>query len=327
MERYLCIHAHFYQPPRENPWLETIEVQDSAYPYHDWNERVTAECYTPNCSSRILDEEGRIKDVVSNYARISFDFGPTLLPWLENHPLTAERCPDGMKGQCFFQKNFTEALPPEVPTRPISAESKEETVHYVIGGSAKTLLALVNLGCIAIHIMNCHVGALDHPEWLAFDLDPASGKFSDAAKAGKILQKILEELRVRSYPKTSGGKGLHVFIPLKRGPNQEQARNFARQVGEEMASRSPELITVQMSKSKRRGRVFVDWLRNAFGQTIVAPYSLRRHPQAPVSTPLHWEEVDPRLEPSSFNLSSIERRLKKKDPWAGFWTHPQGLPV
>ena len=85
MERYLCIHAHFYQPPRENPWLEAIEVQDSAYPYHDWNERVTAECYAPNSASRILDEEGRIKDVVSNYARISFNFGPTLLSWLEKH--------------------------------------------------------------------------------------------------------------------------------------------------------------------------------------------------------------------------------------------------
>lgn len=85
MERYLCIHAHFYQPPRENPWLEAIEVQDSAYPYHDWNERVTAECYAPNSASRILDEEGRIKDVVSNYARISFNFGPTLLSWLEEH--------------------------------------------------------------------------------------------------------------------------------------------------------------------------------------------------------------------------------------------------
>lgn len=261
-------------------------------------------------------------DVVQYYA----DVAPHILPWLKDHPLTAERCPDGMRGQCFFQKNFTEGLPSGVPTRAISAESTEETVHYVIGGSKKTLLALVNLGCIGVHVMNCHYGALAHPEWLAFDLDPSSGKFSDAAKAGKILRKILEELRVRSYPKTSGGKGLHVFIPLKRGPNQEQVRNFARQISEEMANRSPELITVQMSKSKRRGRVFTDWLRNAFGQTIVAPYSVRRRPQAPISTPLHWEEVDPRLEPSSFNLLNIENRLKRKDPWADFWKHPHLLP-
>jgi bifunctional non-homologous end joining protein LigD len=93
-----------------------------------------------------------------------------------------------------------------------------------------------------------------------------------------------------------------------------------------MARRSPELVTIEMAKSKRRGRVFIDWVRNAFGQTIAAPYSVRRRPHAPISTPLHWEEVDPRLDPSSFNLATIKRRLKEKDPWAGFRMHPQRLP-
>jgi len=175
--------------------------------------------------------------------------------------------------------------------------------------------------------MNCRIEALDHPDWLAFDLDPSSGKFADAAKAAKILQKILNDLRIRSYPKTSGGKGLHVFIPLRHGPNQERVREFAHHISQEMASRSPELITLQMSKSKRRGRVFVDWLRNAFGQTIVVPYSIRRRPKAPISTPLHWDEVDPRLEPSFFNLLSFERRLRGKDPWTDFWKYPQLLPT
>jgi bifunctional non-homologous end joining protein LigD len=261
-------------------------------------------------------------DVIQYYA----DAAPRILPWLKDHPLTAERCPDGMKGQCFFQKNFTENLPPDIRTRAIPAETAGKAVHYAIGGSIRTLLALVNLGCIAVHVMNCHISALDHPEWLAFDLDPSAGKFSDAAKAGKILQKILGELRILSFPKTSGGKGLHVFIPLKKGLSQEKVRQFAHRVGEEMVERSPELITMQVAKSKRRGRVFIDWLRNAFGQTIAAPYSVRRRPQAPISTPLHWEEVDPKLAPSSFNLLTIGHRLKKKDPWADFRKHPQSLP-
>src|SRR5438552_2071631 len=85
MERYICVHGHFYQPPRENPWLEAVELQDSAYPYHDWNQRITAECYAPNAASRILDGEGRIVKIVNNYARISFNFGPTLIAWLEQH--------------------------------------------------------------------------------------------------------------------------------------------------------------------------------------------------------------------------------------------------
>jgi bifunctional non-homologous end joining protein LigD len=261
-------------------------------------------------------------DVVQYYAAAARH----ILPWLDDHPLTAERCPDGMKGQCFFQKNFRGALPPDIRTRAIRAETTEEVVHYVVGGSKGTLFALVNLGCIAVHLMNCRIASLDHPEWLAFDLDPSAGKFSDAAKARIILQKILSELRILSFPKTSGGKGLHVFIPLKRGPSQEEARQFAHRVGEEMVKRSPELITVQMAKSKRRGRVFIDWLRNAFGQTIAAPFSVRRRPRAPISTPLHWEEVDPKLDPTSFNLSTIEQRFKGKDPWADFRKHPQRLP-
>ncbi len=261
-------------------------------------------------------------DVAQYYAAVA----PRILPWLKKHPLTAERCPDGIRGECFFQKNFSGDLPSGVPTRAVHAESTGEVVHYVIGGSKKTLLALVNLGCIAMHVMNCRIDALDYPDWLAFDLDPSSGKFSDAAEAGKILQKILNELQIRSYPKTSGGKGLHVFIPLRHRQNQEQVREFAHLISQKMAKRSPELITVQMSKSKRRGRVFMDWLRNAFGQTIVAPYSVRRRPKAPISTPLHWEEVDPELEPSSFNLLTVKHRLKGKDPWADFWKHRQFLP-
>jgi bifunctional non-homologous end joining protein LigD len=261
-------------------------------------------------------------DVAQYYAAVA----QHILPWLKKHPLTAERCPDGMAGECFFQKNFSEDLPSGVPTRALPAESAGEVVHYAIGGSIRTLLALVNLGCIAVHVMNCHVDTLDDPAWLAFDLDPSSGKFSDAAKAGAVLHGILNELRIPSYPKTSGGKGLHVFVPLKHGPNQEQVREFARRISQEMVDRSPELITVQMSKSKRHGRVFSDWLRNAFGQTIVAPYSVRRRQKAPISTPLHWEEVDRSLEPSSFNLLTIEHRLKGKDPWADFWRNPQVLP-
>lgn len=261
-------------------------------------------------------------DVAEYYASVA----PRILPWMKNHPLTAERCPDGMKGECFFQKDFSAHLPAGVPTRPIAAESTKESVHYVIGGSKKTLLALVNLGCIAMHVMNCRVDDLDRPEWLAFDLDPASGNFSDAARSGQLLRKILEELRLRSFPKTSGGKGLHVFIPLRRGPGQERVRDFALRVGEEMARRSPDLVTVRMSIRERRGRVFADWLRNAFGQTVAAPYSVRRRLKAPVSTPLHWDEVEPKLDPSSFNLRSIGPRLEGKDPWADFRRSFQVLP-
>jgi bifunctional non-homologous end joining protein LigD len=268
-------------------------------------------------------EEGITKlDVARFYA----DIAPRLVPWMASRPLTAERCPDGMRGECFFQKNFAAGLPADVPTEPIAAETAGRTVRYVIGGSRKTLLALVNLGCIAVHVMNCRTGSLERPDWLAFDLDPGSGRFADAARAGRLLHRILDDLELRSYPKTSGGRGLHVLVPLRQGPTQDAVRAFATDVGHMMAERAPVLVTVAMSKAQRRGRVFADALRNAFGQTIVAPYSVRRRPRAPVSTPLDWKEVDPKLDPARYNIRTIGERLAGVDPWADFWKHRQRLP-
>ncbi len=259
-------------------------------------------------------------------ARYYAGVAPRMRPWLNQRLLTAERCPDGIAGGCFFEKNFSNNLPANIPTRAVPAESAGTNVHYVVGGSKETLLTLVNLGCIAIHVMNCQVGSLDQPDWLAFDLDPSSGQFCDAAKVASVLRKLLEELRLRSFPKTTGGRGLHVLVPLRRGPNQEQVRLIARSVSQEMARRSPAMITVQMQKAKRQNRVFADWLRNSFGQTIVAPYSVRCRQGAPVSTPLDWDEVRPDLNPSHFNIRTIQHRLEGNDPWADFWRSRQTLP-
>lgn len=268
-------------------------------------------------------EEGISKlETVRYYLRVA----PRLLPWLDNRLVTVERCPDGIKGDCFFEKDFARGLPEGVPTLPVPAESTGRIVHYVVGGTERTLVALVNLGSLALHIMNCQVGSLDEPDWLAFDLDPSSGAFADAAKAALLLRQLLERLRLRSFPKTTGGRGLHILIPLRRGSNQEQVRRFAQRICQELVELSSGTITVEMRKANRQNRVFADWLRNAFGQTIAAPYSLRCRPGAPVSTPLDWDEVRPELDPNQFNLRTIERRLAIADPWADFWRHRQELP-
>jgi len=261
-------------------------------------------------------------EVAQHYAVVA----PRLLPWLNKRLLTAERCPDGIAAGCFFEKNFGKDLPADVTTCAIPAGSTGKTVRYVVGGSKETLLRLVNLGCVAIHVMNSEVGSLDRPDWLAFDIDPSSGQFCDAAKAASVLRKFLEERGILSFPKTTGGRGLHVLVPLQRGPDQEQVRLVARSISQEIARRSPKMITVQMRKAKRQNRVFTDWLRNAFGQTIVAPYSVRCRPGAPVSTPLHWDEVSPQLDPSHFNIRTIPHRLEAIDPWADVWQHRQVLP-
>jgi len=268
-------------------------------------------------------DEGIAKlEVIRFYA----DIAPRLLPWMKERPLVAERCPDGMLGACFFQKDFSRGLPPGVPTIPIVAGSTGRTVRYVVGGSRKTLLSLVNLGCITIHLMNCRRRSLQKPDWMAFDLDPSSGVFADAARAGLLLRTILDELRIHSYPKTSGGRGLHVLVPLRLGPTQTEVRVFAQRIGRMMAARAPALVTTEMSPARRQGRVFADALRNAFGQTIASPYSVRRRPRAPVSTPLAWPEVDPGLDPAQYNLRTFRLRPADPDPWADFWTERQPLP-
>jgi bifunctional non-homologous end joining protein LigD len=262
-------------------------------------------------------------EIAEFYDRIA----PAILPWLEDRPLTAERCPEGMAGPCFFQKNFPDAVSAGLPTVPIRAESTGKIVNYVVGGTKKALIALVNFGCIAIHVMNCRKDSLDRPDWLAFDLDPSTGGFADAARAGLLLRDILDEEGLRSFPKTSGSRGLHVFVPLARGATQDGTRAFAAEIGRRLAERKPSLVTVEVSKAKRGRRVYADAMRNAFGQTIVPPFSVRRRPKAPVSTPLDWSEVDPKLDPAAFHIRNFEKRLAGADPWKGFRKTRQKLPV
>jgi bifunctional non-homologous end joining protein LigD len=268
-------------------------------------------------------EDGITKlDVVKFYDGIS----ALLLPWMKNRPLTAERCPNGMRGHCFYQKNFERGLPSGVPTFAIRAESTGKDVHYPVGGLKKTLFALVNLGCIAIHIMNCRTRSLHSADWLAFDLDPSSENFQDAIKAAQLLRTVLDDFKLRSYPKTSGSRGIHVFVPLKRGYTQDTTREFALHVGHLMAQLAPSLVTMDMSKTARRGRVLADAFRNGFGQTIVAPYSVRRRANAPVSTPLAWDEVNEKLDGSAFTIRVFNRRLNQPNPWENFWDSKQDLP-
>jgi bifunctional non-homologous end joining protein LigD len=249
-------------------------------------------------------------------------------PWLKDRPLTAERCPDGMAGSCFYQKDFPEgAQPASAPRLALRAASTGKDVRYIVGGARMTLVAMVNLGCIAIHVMSTRASRMDQVDWLAFDMDPESGDFADAARAGLALRRVLDEAKLASYPKTSGSRGLHVFVPLRAGVTPAAAVAYASSVGAELARREAKLVTVEHSRAKRGGRVFADSFRNAYAQTIVPPYSVRRRAKAPVSTPLAWDEVTPALDPARFNLRTFERRIGRADPWAGFARRRQRLPA
>jgi bifunctional non-homologous end joining protein LigD len=269
------------------------------------------------------DDEITKGDVAAFYETV----GALLSPWLRDRPLVAERCPDGVAGFCFYQKNFPPGgQPKDLPRMKLYASTTRKDVHYLVGTDARAAVALVDLGCIALHVFNVRQDDLDHPDWLAFDLDPTSKEFADAARAGLGLAKILDAAKLTSFPKTSGSRGLHVFVPLRRDNTQEEVRSYAMAVGEELAARMPDLVTVEFSIAKRGRRVFADAARNALTQTIVSPYSVRRRPKAPVSTPLEWDEVTPRLDPSRFNVRTFAR-LRKADPWSDFWRRRQSLPA
>lgn len=270
-------------------------------------------------------DEGITKgDIARYYHAIS----PLVLPWMRDRPLTAERCPDGMLGGCFYKKNFPEGnIPVGVPRLRLRAASTGKDVNYLVGGTLEALLGLVRVGCISMHVMNSRVRSMREADWLAFDLDPSSGDFVDTVRAGSALRAILDELRLVSYPKTSGSRGLHVFVPLRAGQSQDEVTAFAVRIGEELARREPELVTMAHSKSARGARVYADPFRNAYLQTVVAPYSVRRRPGATISMPLSWDEVTARLDPRRFTVRTLEKRVASGDPWSDFKKRAQRLPT
>lgn len=248
-----------------------------------------------------------------------------LRPYVADRMLSLERCPDGMRGQCFYQKQAPKGLPAGTPTKLIHHQKKD--VHYVVGGSVETQIALVNLGCIPVHVWQSRAERPQSPDWVVFDLDPGSGEFADAAEAGLLLKAELDALGLNSFPKTSGGRGMHVLLPLEVGPGYDEVLPFAKQICERLAAAHPKTLTMEQRIEARKGRVYLDPFRNAFGATVVAPYSVRRRPGAPVSTPLRWPEVKPSLDPVKFNIGNFRKRLAGADPWAGFFRKRNRLPV
>ena len=268
-------------------------------------------------------EEGYTKLDLAEYYQAIF---PKLSPYVQDRILSLERCPDGMRGECFYQKQKPEGMPPQTPTKRIRhAGSSGKSTKYVVGGSLLTQTALVNLGCIAVHIANSRTATVRQPDWICFDLDPASGRFADAARAGHHVKQALETLGLISFAKTSGSRGLHVFVPIRTGPRTDEVLSFAESFCARVAGSHPEELTVEHSIAARRGRVYLDPFRNGFLQTIAAPFSVRRRPKAPVSTPLDWSEVDPALHPSDFNIGNFAVRMKRADPWEKFFRSGQSL--
>jgi bifunctional non-homologous end joining protein LigD len=246
-----------------------------------------------------------------------------LRPYVDDRLLSLERCPDGMLGSCFYQKAAPKGMPKGTPTHRIHHQNRD--VEYVVGGVKDTQLALVNLGCIPVHVWASRASYPQQPDWMVFDLDPTSSKFADAVRAGLAIKEELDELGLASFPKTSGSRGLHVFVPLRLGPTYDDVLPFAKEICERLAADHPKEFTVEQRIEARGQRVYLDPFRNAFGATVVAPYAVRRRDKAPFSMPLHWSDVKPSLDPANFNLGNYAKVLAGPDPWKDFFKSRQSL--
>lgn len=247
------------------------------------------------------------------------DVSEYMLPLIKDRPISLHRFPQGIGEEGFFQKNVPEGHPAWVKTVKVHRQEKE-SIQMVLCNHAATLLWLVNQNCITPHIWLSRIDRPEHPDRLIFDLDPPPKKgFEVVVKAAQTLREVLEEeLHLPTFVNTTGSKGLHLVVPIKREWDFEKTRHFAHGIAELLVKRYPDEYTIETRKDKRRGRVYIDTIRNAYGQTVVAPYAVRAIEGAPIATPLHWEELkNKKLNSQFFHIGNIRKRLSSfKNPWA-----------
>lgn len=240
-----------------------------------------------------------------------------MLPHVTDRPLTLVRCPEGMSGQCFYQKHPPEGMSKAVERIPI--REKDEVDTYGAIHDLEGLLALVQFGALEIHAWGSRIDDIERPDRLVFDLDPdPTVPWKHVVAAALSLRDTLKTLGLTSFVKTTGGKGLHIVVPIQRKLAWPEVKEFCRRVVEMIAREAPDQYVTNMSKAKRVGKIFLDYLRNDRGATAVVAYSTRAKPVATVSVPLDWKELDKLKSPASFTVKNLPQRLAKlrRDPWA-----------
>lgn len=242
-----------------------------------------------NIDKIFFPDDGLTKGDLIQYYRSVAD---VLLPHLEGRPISMSRYPDGITGSSFYEKRAPGHQPEWMRTVPVASDSQGGQVEFLLADSPEALMWFANMGCVEVHPFHSTVQSLEEPTYAIFDFDPAEGSSWDQVIAGaQLLNVALGQLGLAGYPKLSGSKGLHVYVPLEPVHDYSRVRRFVGEVGEYLAAANPDDITMEWDKPKRKGKVFVDHNRNATGQTVAAVYSVRPLPGAPVSAPLTWDEV------------------------------------
>jgi bifunctional non-homologous end joining protein LigD len=246
------------------------------------------------------------------------DVAEVMLPHLRGRPINLQRFPNGIDGHGFWQQGVADHFPDWVRTVTVERRGRGGTVDHVVVDHPATVVYLANLATVTFHAWTSTVDHLARPDLVILDLDPDPGQgLEEVRAAARAVRRACEEVGLTAFVQTSGSKGYHVVMPLRPGPDVEVVRDFAAELAALVAARDPARLTVEWRKAKRQGRLLLDTARNGYAQTLVAPYSVRPRPEAPVATPIDWAELG-RAEPRSYTMTNLRRRLARKpDPWAG----------
>ncbi len=277
-----------------------------------------------NRSKVFWPAEGYTKgDLIDFYAAIA----DAMQPYLTDRPLVMTRYPDGISGKSFFQKNAPDFAPDWLQTVKLISPRTDREVEYFVCQDRESLVYIANLGAIVLHVWSSRLHQLGQPDWCILDLDPKDAPFEDVIEIALAIRSLCGQIKLPSFVKTSGSSGLHVLLPLGGACTFEQSRGLGQLIAQIICRQLPDIATVTRNPERRGGKVYIDFVQNGRGRLLVAPFSVRPLPAAPVSTPLHWTEVKPGLDLRDHNIRSLPERLKKlkTDPLRGVLTEQPDL--
>ncbi|NBW76882.1 MAG: hypothetical protein EBR34_13960 [Sphingomonadaceae bacterium] len=271
----------------------------------------------------VFPDDGITKGDLADYYR---QMAPLVLATMAGRPLSLVRCPDGIGGKCFFQKHGAGNLGKQVGSVSIREKDGAEE-DYLCLSDARGLLECVQMGAIEFHAWGSHARHLEQPDRMVFDLDPDEAlDFGDVRKAAQDLKRQLADIGLSSFAMLSGGKGVHVIVPLKPEHDWQTTSDFARRFALALATAEPDRFVATMSKARRKGRIFIDWLRNQRGSTAIMPYSVRARAGAPVAAPVSWAELDGFESAAAFHIADQRKLIERAAGLAGWGLSDQSLP-
>jgi bifunctional non-homologous end joining protein LigD len=285
-------------------------------------ERIVAGVRLSNPEKVLYPEQGITKAELAEYYLAVAD---RMLPHVANRPVTMVRCPTGAEKKCFYQRHAGSGVLPQL--KEVTVPGFDDPYLYIEDVSG--LVAMVQMGTLEIHPWGVTVERPDKPDRIIFDLDPDEGLgFGDVIAAALEVRERLQRIDLESFVKTTGGKGLHVVVPVEPVTEWRAAKAFAKSFSEAMAADAPQTYLTRISKAEREGRIFIDYLRNDPTSTAVGPYSTRSRPGAPVAMPIEWEELERPLDPAAFSIKTAPARIAgRRDPWADMGAVRQRLPL